>query len=303
MSTRALFITAALSFILFSCGSEDSEPTAVLGCMDPGATNYLDTATEDDCSCQYSGFSAIGNPPSTAEKNVLFEEFTGEWCGWCVDGTVILEELMTDFPNRVFTSAIHIGDFLENTDARTIAQSLRVEFYPSGIADRTNNPLSRELWKSKVNQLLQEEAKADLAIDTKLEGTTVEGVVYVDFKDNLGEDTYHLSLYVLENNITARGQENYYHQLNGYEDHPYYNEPSVLRSGEYIHNYVLRKHLGDFKISPKAVKGEGVYKRSFSVDISNYDTEETEIIAVISNDRLRNTLNVMSVEAGETASW
>jgi thiol-disulfide isomerase/thioredoxin len=303
MKSSLRFVTATLLVILFACGSEDSEPTAILGCMDPAATNHLDTATEDDCSCEYSDFNTIGSAPATAEKNVLFEEFTGEWCGWCVDGTVILEELMEENPNRVFTSAIHIGDFLENTDARIIAQALRAEFYPSGIADRRNTPLSRELWKSKVNQLLEEEAKADLAIDSKLEGTTVNGVVYVDFKENLGTEDYYISVYVIESNISARGQENYYNQLNGYEDHPYFIQPPVLRSGEYTHNYVLRKHLGNFKVSPKAVQNSGVYKRSFSFDISSYEADQTEIIAVVSNGQLRNSLNVMSVRAGETANW
>jgi len=27
-------------------------------------------------------------------KNVLLEQHTGAWCGWCVDGTVVMDEIL-----------------------------------------------------------------------------------------------------------------------------------------------------------------------------------------------------------------
>ena len=44
------------------------------------------------------------------EKMVLFEQHTGAWCGWCVDGTHKLEQVMEAYPDKVIPVKIHSGD-------------------------------------------------------------------------------------------------------------------------------------------------------------------------------------------------
>ena len=88
---------------MFSCDSTEDEPVpevTVAGCTDPQASNYQANATEEDCSCLYDGFTAVGSPPTNVEKNVFLEEFTGEWCGWCVDATVRVEQIIADNPEE-----------------------------------------------------------------------------------------------------------------------------------------------------------------------------------------------------------
>lgn len=302
------FLILSMFALLPACdsGGGDSpmdDPDPVPGCTDQAASNYNTSATEDDCSCLYDGFTAIGAAPATAERNVIIEEFTGEWCGWCVDGTVRIEELMHQYPGRVFTTAIHQGDFLENSASQSLLQKFDVSFFPSGIVDRKNGVLGRDLWEGRAILGMDEVAKADVAIETQVNGGTLEGVVHVDFKENLGSDVYYVSVFINENGIEAVAQQNYYSGLNGAENHPYYSLASVLSGSDFIHNYVLRKHVGDFKIAAKAISGEGVFTRKFTTDISSHDAQNVQVIALVSNQQLFGVLNVNAVMAGGTVDW
>lgn len=51
---------------------------------------------------QYSSDSQV--------KRVLLEQFTGSWCGWCVDGSYVMELLEEDYPDTFIGCKIHNGD-------------------------------------------------------------------------------------------------------------------------------------------------------------------------------------------------
>ncbi len=305
---KAHFFLIAFAIFLWACDSGGEDPDnnpdeKVEGCTDPAATNYNSAANYDDCNCQYDGFSGIGAAPASAVKNVLIEEFTGEWCGWCVDGTVVVEELMHANPGRVFTSAIHQGDFMENDLTRPLMTLFGASSFPSGVIDRKGGALGRNLWAGRTSLGLNETAKAHLAIETKLNGETLEGVVHVDFKEDLSAGDYRLLIYITESGIPAVRQSNYYNGLAGAESHPYYNKPSVLSGTEFIHNFVLRKSVGLASIPEKALKGDGTFTRKFDVDLSQYNKENIEVLAVIADKSFLNAVNVYGVKAGQTASW
>lgn len=46
-------------------------------------------------------------------KRVLLEQYTGAWCGWCVDGSVVVEELLELYPDQMIGVKIHQGDGME----------------------------------------------------------------------------------------------------------------------------------------------------------------------------------------------
>lgn len=294
--------------LVYACGSSDGDeptnnPDPVPGCTDPQASNYQSTATIENNSCTYDGYTQIGTPPSTAVKNVIIEQFTGEWCGWCVDGKVRINNMMNDNPDRVFTMAIHQGDFLENTASQFLIDMFDVSSYPSGIINRKGDLISRTLWEANVNSEMQQTAIAAVAMDTKLSNNSLEGVVYVDFKQDQGEQTYYVTLYVIEDAIPAENQNNYYSNRSGSEGHPFFAKASVLSGDDYLHNNVIREKIMDYQISSTAVANQGVYTRKFSTDISAYENENVKILAVVTEGNLKNILNVNTVSAGATANW
>ncbi len=302
-----------LLILAIGCKTEDPEtnpiPQAetVLGCTDPMASNFSSDANEDDCDCQYDGFTAIGNAPSSVTKNILIEEFTGEWCGWCVDATSIIDEIKQEHGDRVFVNAMHQGDFLENRDATELRGLFSVSGYPSGLVNRkTGAVVPRELWISMSDDILEESAKVGIALETKVTGAILDGVVHVDFNEDLSGSDYLLHIYLLENGIPAVAQENYYSSLYGThgQGHPYYDRPARLGPDEYIHDHVLRRILiKNQKIAPKAIRGEGIFTRKFSIAIADFVRENVEVIAFVSKNTGLQLLNVAGANAGETSNW
>lgn len=88
-------------------------------------------------------------------KRVLLEQYTGAWCGWCVDGSVVMDELIKEFPDNVIGVKVHQGDDMEIPKVFDSIKTL-VPFYPSGSIDRVTFPgeatvgTSREKWKEYV---------------------------------------------------------------------------------------------------------------------------------------------------------
>lgn len=305
---KAHFFLLAFIFSVCACGSDgtgsdDSPQENVSGCTDPSATNYNSAANDDDCNCMYDGFSGISAAPATATKNVLIEEFTGEWCGWCVDGTVIIEQLVHDNPGRVFTSAIHQGDFMENDLTDPLMRLFSAQSFPSGVVDRRGGAIGRNLWGGRASLSLNETAKAHMAIETKLNGEVLEGVVHVDFKEDLSAGAYRLLIYITESGIPAVRQNNYYNARAGSEAHPYFNKAAVLSGNDFLHNYVLRADIGNASIAQKALKGDGTFTRKFEIDLSQYNKDNVEVLAIVTDNTFVNTVNVTGVKAGQKIDW
>ncbi len=296
------YLLIAALFIVAACAEGDGD--SALGCTDPKAANHNPEATVDDCNCEYTGFTAIGTPPAEAVKNVIIEEFTGEWCGWCVDGTYRIETLIEDYPGRVFTTAIHQGDFLETDLTRPLMERFGASFFPSGVVDRKIGALSREIWEGRTIAGLAEVAKVDIAIETQFAaGNMLEGVIHVDFKENLNGATQRVIVYIVENGISALAQQNYYANLGSAREHPYYSLPRTLNGEDFTHNFVLRDIAGNFEIADKAIRNEGVFKRKFSIDVSGYNQANLQVIALVVDSELKNSLNVIGVDAGSTVDW
>jgi hypothetical protein len=55
----------------------------------------------------------IGAVPSTFTKKVLIEEFTGAWCGYCVDGAYIVETIVAANSGKAIGVSIHQGDGMQ----------------------------------------------------------------------------------------------------------------------------------------------------------------------------------------------
>ncbi len=109
---------------------------------------------------------------TTENKNVILEEFTGIYCGFCPDGHAIAQAIMDAHPEDVFLINIHTGGYAiptgDDPDFRTpfgtaIASQSGLTGYPAGTVNRhlfaglsqgSGTAMSRGNWSNASNQIL-----------------------------------------------------------------------------------------------------------------------------------------------------
>ena len=74
----------------------------------------------------------------TYDKNVLIEEFTGTWCGWCPRGIVGMEYMKEHYGDQGFIPiAGHSGDEMQSTTYYQVVNTFSQGSFPSAVADRS----------------------------------------------------------------------------------------------------------------------------------------------------------------------
>ena len=170
-------------------------------------------------------------------KNVLLEQHTGAWCGWCVDGTVVMDEILELYGDQVIGVKIHDGDDMEIPEQSVIGGALGLSGYPTGSVDRKNFGgsvfLSRNAWMSSCESQMQQKAKAEVDCFYTLDKDT--RIVKIQVTANITESMdfpVRFNAYVVEDDVTGTGrgydQSNYISNRPGYQDNPYYTQPSTI---------------------------------------------------------------------------
>lgn len=196
---------------------------------------------------------------SQPEQRVLLEQFTGAWCGWCPDGTVYLDSLIQKYPGKVIGAKIHYGDAMETAETYQLnyAYVISIAGWPSGAINRqyvyewfipdSAIALDRGIWDSVVAAELQKPPVVDVSLYYNIDPVTrkLTATVSGKFLAELNGD-FRFNAYITEDDVTGTGSS--YDQINNfshnsqYPNHPYYNQPSVIKG--YKHQKVLRKMLG-----------------------------------------------------------
>lgn len=249
-------------------------------------------------------------------KNVMVEEHTGAWCGYCVDGSYHLELLSGTYP-WVIPYAIHQGDGMSFPYGDSV--NTNVNAYPSGFFDRYPFPeddgfwgySDRTEWDAFTNMRHADGAPCAVAINysfnstTRVLSATVESTFYGDFTDNL-----RLNLYIIQDSVSEGtgpmwDQNNYYSsQSSGYggPSHPYYNLPDPIPG--YQHRHVCRAMLGGAwgvaNSIPASVTDGGVYSNTFNYTLpANFDTTKITLVGMVqrydTDFRQRPILNAVAV--------
>lgn len=252
--------------------------------------------------------------PSTFTKKVLVEEFSGAWCGWCVDGAYRLEEMMKANAN-ILGVTIHQGDGMQIPAYTDLDNTFDVTGFPSGMVGRKPSiednkvPMSRGYWSSNAAPQLTETASCGLKIDASSAGSIK---VTAGFNKEVAGDV-RLTVYVIEDEVTGTGspydQANYYANNPSFPTHPYYSQPAKIVG--YKHMLVLRKVLssttmGDVIDGGARVAG-GKFEKTFSLDLGTMKADKVKIIAFVNEvgttGKTHKVLNAQQVKLGQTKGW
>ncbi len=256
----------------------------------------------------------------TPKKRVLIQEYTGAWCGFCPDGTLILEDI-TKGDSRYVPVAIHTGDEMEIPEGDIIAGAA-TSSYPSASFDfkqfsgEGNVAISRGKWKDKAA-----DQKDDIVpVEVKIESHTysrdtreMEVTVTTNFIGATRDDL-RLNVWLIEDQVTGPLNEagfngwNNANSDNNSPGSPFFGLGNPLGPDVFVHQHVLNAVFtgawGDDQIFPSEVSAGESFSKTFNYTLptatgaeQHWKAEDIHVIAFVSrhdiNVKKRSVLNAV----------
>lgn len=248
----------------------------------------IDERTCNDTLC-VDVFSINGI--SASKVNVVLEQFTGSWAGWCIDGQVISEGIVAQYPDNVFSVAIHEGDGMEFED--DIRSEFDVSSYPSGMINRKvfdgeeDELISRGIWAAKVGAQLTRYTPLEVGVSHSYDSLTrtITATVSAEFVDFASGDMRFV-LEIIEDSVVGTGSG--YDQVNALNTtvgHEYEGAGDPIVG--HVHRRVLRANLpgvfGNVGIIPSIASPGEIYSENFTYEIPiDYDETKISLLGFVS---------------------
>lgn len=194
-----------------------------------------------------NGTSKFNTISEHYDRNVVIEEGTGTWCGWCVRGLVAMDYMQENYPD-------FIGIAVHNNDPMAVTEydnGLGISGFPGGKADRTGViEVSTQDFESALAARKLVETGAKVSADISSNGNNITIVAKANFNTKISNNQLRLAVVMAENDVkgTASGyaQTNYYSggdygPMGGYE-----NLAETVPAADMVYNHVGRALLGGF---------------------------------------------------------
>ena len=256
-------------------------------------SNVNGQADEMNCNDTLTEY-ITGIENNSADKKVLMEKWTGAWCGYCTDGTVIMNNMITQYGDDLIPISLHDGDVME------FADSLRSAFcatsFPEAVIDRKDFSIDydyevesegRGNWSSLTATQLSEFSPVSILINHTWDSISraITASVIANYTDNSAGNT-RIVLMIVEDSVTGTSSD--YDQENAYSNtigHPYYGAGNSI-SG-FTHRHVLRGYAngGPFGIDnliPNIVSAGGNFQYTFNYTLpANFDEKQISLVAAV----------------------
>jgi len=238
-------------------------------------------------------------------KNVVYEEGTGTWCGWCVRGIVGLKDMEHYHGDHFIGIAVHNGDPMVVSE---YDNNLGISSFPNGKIDRKSNTVDpgystlESAYLAELNKL----PVAKIEITNKTwDATTRELTVEVTstFALDIPSANYNASLIIVENGVTGTSngyaQHNYYsgaYDLIDWEGTNYRNLPDPIPAADMVYDHVGRALVGGFNgvagSIPASVTYNTPYTYTFTHTLPASQNENgIELVAIIIDNNTGEIVN------------
>lgn len=230
-------------------------------------------------------------------KNVVYEEATGTWCGWCPYGLVGLNTMAHNY-----TDGTWIGIGVHNGDPMTVpeyVQGLGITSYPGGVMNR-EKVFDPSLSTLEPAYLLAKEeftlGKIEITAKTWNEVTrelTVEATS--NFALDMTGTSYNLSMIIVESGVT--GTSSGYNQSNSYsgggagdlidwDGTNWADLPNPVPAADMVYQHVGRVLVGGWDGTPGIIPADVVYGTPYTHDFTytlndNFNPDEVAIVVMI----------------------
>ena len=241
--------------------------------------------------------------PTRFNQNVLIEDYTGTWCGYCPRVSHAID-LVNQQTSEAVVVAIHRGSTDPNSSsydpynfsAGSLEDLINLQGYPTAMLNRTtewNYPEPNNV--NQVIDLTSGPADVGLAISPSFDGFEMSIDVKVKFGGQFSDSEANLVLYVLEDGLFF-DQTNYT---------SYYGGSSVISNFE--HNHVLRASLSNLRgdlIPEDEYSEDNVYQVNYTMAIpSNISVNENMTLVAFVTNEYNAALNVRVANFGETQTF
>ena len=231
---------------------------------------------------------------NSASKKVLMEKWTGAWCGYCIDGTVVMDNMIDQYESDLIPVVLHHGDPMEFSD------SLRSAFcatsFPKAVIDRKDFSSNYDYdvesegsgsWSPLTSTQLTNFSPVNIIINHTWDSIsrTITASVIANYTDNSAGDA-RIVLMIVEDSVTGTSPD--YDQKNAYNNtpgHPYYGAGNTI-SG-FIHRNVLRDYstggaFGIDNLIPHIVSAGGNFQYTFNYTLpANFNEKQVSLVAAV----------------------
>lgn len=233
-------------------------------------------------------------------KTAFLEKITGNWCGWCPGGVMLMREL-EERGEDVVVAAIHGGDAMSFQDGdRWIGHYADGAGYPSGAIDRAYAPgeehimIGRGGWEAAVVATAATPLSVALEHGWNEETRAVSITINAEAFDDL-EGDFRFNAYIMENDIPAVGQgyaqRNYYNGNQQFANDPI-NAPLVTAGdpmNNFEHDHVVRAMLGGHRgVSgeiPNSISEGETFSYTFEYTLpANFEADKVEVVGFVSKE-------------------
>lgn len=205
--------------------------------------------TTDADPSNNSGTAKHNTVSQIAPKNVVIEEGTGTWCGWCPRGAVSMDYMTTTYPDHFIGIAVHNGDPMTLAAYDTGAD---FSGYPGCNVDRAllDQGVSQSAFEGYYNDRIGMIVPAGLGMVVSGTGSNVVVDVTSTFYTPFASANYRLGVIIVEDDVTGTtsqyNQANYYAGgsngvMGGYES-----LPNPVPAAQMVYDHVGRALLGGY---------------------------------------------------------
>jgi thiol-disulfide isomerase/thioredoxin len=243
-----------------------------------------------------------------AMVNVVAEEGTGTWCGYCPRGFVYMDSLNEKYEDQFIPIAVHVGDVMMDEKYGTDYRNETGNF-PSGILNRNSDFIDPQEFETEFLNQLEALSPAQIGVDVvsfdretrKLKFTltayTVAMLNDVRFDAVIVENgIYSYESWFDQNNYYSGGQ---FGPLAGWES-----KPNPVPAAEMVYDHVGRLHLGDWQTGiegsiPNKVEAFGEYSETFEVTLDeDWNPGNIEIVGMLIDPSTGVILNAGAQHSG-----
>lgn len=229
----------------------------------------------------------------TAERNILFEEGTGAWCGYCPEAHLIMAKAIDLYGKRIVPVSFHFNDSMKNVQGDTVLGEYYTS-YPDAVLDRKVFLGITTTWLDQIASRLNGNSPVEIKIDQKSYNESTREIrfrVRAIFSDYwIGN--LNLNAYVTHDHVRGGDNPNIWSQNNFYSkdhsggfggpNHPLYNEKEFMPG--YLHQHV-------FLAAPSGVWGQNGIIPSYITPNSEFSQTFSYLLPPLQKVSYRNDYN------------